>query len=328
MRFLVDYLCFTVSRLDFFPAGGDEQYIFERICRKFYLAGLAYEERRAFYGYSVTYNAQGISICYGGRDDIYIQMSGTGCRAFESLNPGMTWEQYISYLQQTYCSLHFSRLDVACDTFGLLSIEKIQRYTMQQRYVSKWRTYLVQAGNKENSVLFGAASSDFRCRIYDKTAERQQATGREDVPDQWVRVEFQLRNKAAGSFLESWQRVGDLSDTFLGMLRNQLIFSKGEVDRESRHQDRVKLVSWWEQLLGNAGRIKMAYCGGMEYNFDSLKSYVIRQAGSSVRTYVEAFGVDQLIRDVSVRPLNDRQADLLARLRAEALEGAEHTDFF
>ncbi len=47
-----------------------------------------------------------------------------------------------------------------------------------------------------------------------------------------------------------------------------------------------------------------------------------------MRTYVEAFGVDQLIHDVSVRPLNDRQVDLLARLRADALEGAEHTDLF
>lgn len=309
VRLLVDYCCFTISRLDFFPVrDGDDQYVFERIRRKLYLDGLNYTEKRSFYGYACTYNAQGISICFGGRDDIYIQMSGTGCRAWESLNPGMSWEQYISFLQQTYCSLHFSRVDIACDTFDLLDISKIQRYTMAQKYVSKWRTYLVQCGNKENSVIFGASSSDFRCRIYDKTAERQQATGREDVPDQWVRVEFQLRNKAAASFLNSWQRIGNLSDTFLGMLRNQLCYYKSY---DGIHTDRIELVSWWAKLLGNAGKIKMAYRGGLEYNLDTLREYVIKQAGSSIRTYVEAFGADQLVNDVSVRPLNDRQRQLL-----------------
>lgn len=315
VRLLVDYFCFTVSRLDFFSADANEQFIFDRIRKKMYLDGLAYAEKRSFYGYAVTYNAQGITICFGGRDDIYIQMSGTGCRAWETLNPGMTWEQYIAYLFQTYCSLHFSRLDIACDTFNLLEISKIQRYTRAQKFVSKWRTYLILEGNKENSVIFGSSASDFRCRIYDKTLERIQA-GREEVPKSWVRVEFQLRNKSAASFIESWRRLGDLSTTFLGMLRNQLLFYRSY---DGSHTDRMELTPWWERLLGNAGKIKMAYSGGMEYNLDSLKNYVVRQAGSSVRTYLEAVGPDKLLEDVLARPLNDRQRALLATATQERM---------
>lgn len=323
VRFLVDYLCFTVSRLDFFSDEADEQYIFERVQKKFMLEGLQYQLKRSFYGYATTYNAQGVSLCFGGRDDIYIQMSGTGCRAFESLNPGLSWESYIRHLQSTYCSLHFSRLDVACDTFDLLRMDWVQRFTMAQQFTSKWRTWLVQAGSNENSVIFGAASSDFRCRIYDKTQERREKTGREDVPENWVRVEFQLRNEAVMSFLGPWQESGDLSSTFLGLLRNQLVFWTAY---DGVHTDRMKIAPWWKRLLNNAGRIKMAYCGGMEYNLDDLKQYVLKQAGSSVRAFVELFGPEQLLKDVAVRPLNDRQRHLLEQARVELLAGAQQID--
>lgn len=275
------------------------------------LDGLDYQVRRAFYGYSVTYNAQGISICFGGRDDIYIQMSGTGCRAFETCHPGLTWESYIRYLQSTYSSLHFSRMDVACDTFELLDIHKMQVATMSKRFVSKWRTYLCQVGNKENSIIFGSAQSDFRLRIYDKTQERIRATGRDDVPENWVRLEYQLRNEAVTSFLNSWQDSGDVSLTFLGILRNELVYW---TSYDGIHTDRMKLAAWWKRLLGNAGKIKMAYEGGSDYNLDNLKDYVLKQAGSSVRTYVELMGADKLLRDVQARPYNDRQLALLEQL--------------
>lgn len=315
VRFLVDYFAFTITRLSFAPDDFDETYIFDRIKKKLYLDGLDYTRKKAWYGYNVNYNCQGVSISFGGRDDIYIQLSGTGCRAFETLNPGMTWEQYISYLQQNYPTLHFSRLDIACDTFDLLRIKTVQNATIAGKYVSKWRQYSVVIGSAENIVYFGSTQSDFRCRIYDKTMERRDVTGRSDIPDNWVRVEFQLRNKSAGSFLDAWQRNGNLSDTFLGMLRNQLNFY---TSYDGKNRDRMKLTSWWDELLGNAGRISMAYSGGMEYNFDKLKEYVINQAGASIRTYLDLKGSDELFREISRRPLNDRQRALLA--------GAEQVD--
>ena len=310
IRFLVDYLAFTVSRLDFFSDGANEFYIFERIQKKLLLRGLNYVCKRSFYGYSTCYNAAGISICFGGREDIYIQMSGTGCRAWESLNPSMTWEEYIRLLQSTYGSLHFARMDVACDTVNMLNIDKVLAATRFQKYVSRWRTYLVQEGNKEKSVIFGAAKSDFRCRIYDKSLERKVKTDREDVPENWVRIEFQLRNESVLSFLRPWQSSKDLPATFLGLLRNQLLYYKFY---DGKNNDRMILTPWWEKLLDNACRIKMAYRGGMEYNLESLKGFVLDQAGSSVRTYMELFGIDQLVHDVQKRSFSDKQLDLIRR---------------
>lgn len=319
VHFLVDYLAFTIARSDFFSNEADEQYIFERLKGKLFLEGLDYQTRKAFYGYGTTQTACGVSICYGGREDIYIQLSGTGCRAFESLHPDLSWERYIGYLQMTYKTLHVSRLDMACDTFGLLRIAQIQQYTIARRFASKWRTYLCQIGSNENSVVFGAASSDFRCRIYDKTQERREALGGgAEVPEQWVRVEFQLRNEAAASFLRAWFASENLSGTFLGMLRNQLMYW---TQFDGHNYDRMKVASWWKKLLGNAGRVKMAYVGGMEYNCETLRDYVVKQAGSSVRAFVELYGPDKLIADVMARPLNDRQRLLLEHQR-QAVEAA------
>lgn len=309
VRFLVDYFCFTLSRLQFLGEEGDEHFIFERIQAKLFLRGLDYTERRSFYGYNISQVACGVSICYGGREDIYIQMSGQGCRAFESLHPDLSWEQYIGYLQSTYSSLHVSRLDVACDTFGLLKIATIQQYTIARRFVSKWRTYLCQIGSNENSVIFGASSSDFRLRIYDKTAERREKTGREDVPENWVRCEYQMRNETSASFMRSWFGSGDLPGTFLGIMRNQLLYW---TKFDGRHYERMQIASWWLRLLDNKPAIKMAYMGGLEYNLESLRDYVIGQAGSSVRAYIEAFGAEQLLATVAERPLNDKQKALLA----------------
>lgn len=75
------------------------------------------------YGYAYARWYDGIVYAYGSSDTIYIQMSGTGCRTWETTHPGLTWEKWIKYLQSTYASLHISRLDIACDTFGKLKLK-------------------------------------------------------------------------------------------------------------------------------------------------------------------------------------------------------------
>lgn len=344
VHLLVDWCTFTITRFDFLSAEADEQYIFERVLSKFGLQSLSWLETRGRNSYNICYYADGISILLGGRDDICIDFSGTGCRAWESCNPGWTWERLIFHMLATYPSLHFSRLDIACDTFGLLSAKLLAKYTWAGKFVSRWRKPHCDVGVGICIIYFGSGKSDFMLRIYDKTIERL-ARGVENVPEGWVRLEFQLRNKAIQSFLRSWKETQDISLTFFGILRNQLLFVSEVPDRANRHQDRAQIVRWWAKLLANSGRIKMAYCGGMEYNLDNLKRYVLNQSGSSIRTFVEVFGSEHLLEQVSSVPLNDRQVHLLERLRreedipsdradqlyqlrAEALRGAEHTDLF
>lgn len=314
-RILVDYFCFTVSLAEFQEYDPSEEkavYLQQRIEKKFYLTGLEFQQRKGMYGYAYSAWYDGIVYAWGGAETIYIQMSGTGCRTWETTHPGLTWEKWIKYLQTTYATLHISRLDIACDTFGLLKLRNMQAFTRAGNYISRWKTFLIQEGSNEMAVIWGSSKSDFRLRIYDKTLERQKKGGAEPdkIPQGWVRCEFQLRNDAAASFVRSWQACGSIGQTFMGIMRNQLLYVMAY---DGKNRDRATPAPWWDKLLGDAEQIHMAYDAGKDYNFDSLKKYIFHQAGSSIKAYLQIMDGDftPLLQGVAMSSLNDRQTELI-----------------
>ena len=315
IRILVDYFCFTVGLSEFQDHDETEEkavYLPDRIEKKFYLSGLEFQERRGMYGYSYAKWYDGIVYAWGGNDTVYVQMSGTGCRTWETVHPGLTWEKWIKYLQSTYATLHISRLDIACDTFGKLKLKTVQAYTRAEKYISRWKTYLIQEGSSEMAVIWGSSKSDFRLRIYDKTLERIVKGGvdADKVPENWVRCEFQLRNAAASSFIRSWQASGSIGSTFMGILKNHLLYVSAY---DGKNRDRATAAPWWARLLGDAEQIHMAYDAGKDYNFDSLKRYIFHQAGSSIKAYLKIMDGDfgPLLQGVEMSALNDRQTELI-----------------
>lgn len=314
-RILVDYFCFTVSLAEFQEYDTSEEkavYLQQRIEKKFYLTGLEFQQRKGMYGYAYSAWYDGIVYAWGGAETIYIQMSGTGCRTWETTHPGLTWEKWIKYLQTTYATLHISRLDIACDTFGLLKLRNIQAFTRAGNYISRWKTFLIQEGSNEMAVIWGSSKSDFRLRIYDKTLEWQKKGGAEPdkIPQGWVRCEFQLRNDAVASFVRSWQACGSIGQTFMGIMRNQLLYV---MTYDGKNRDRATPAPWWDKLLGDAEQIRMAYDAGKDYNFDSLKKYIFHQAGSSIKAYLAIMDGDfgPLLQGVAMSSLNDRQTELI-----------------
>lgn len=83
-------------------------------------------------------------------------------------------------------------------------------------------------------------------------------------------------------------------------------------DRLNFHQSRAEAAIWWERLLRGAGKLKLAYVGGREYNLETLERYVVQQAGASVATYIELYGIDRLVAKAKARPLSQAQLDLLS----------------
>lgn len=314
-RILVDYFCFTVSLAEFQEYDDAEEkavYLQQRIEKKFYLTCLEFQQRKGMYGYAYSAWYDGIVYAWGGAETIYIQMSGTGCRTWETTHPGLSWEKWIKYLQTTYATLHISRLDIACDTFRLLKLRNIQAFTRAGNYISRWKTFLIQEGSNEMAVIWGSSKSDFRLRIYDKTLERKKKGGIEPdkIPQGWVRCEFQLRNDSAASFVRSWQACGSIGQTFMGIMRNQLLYV---MTYDGKNRDRATLAPWWDKLLGDAEQIHMAYDAGKDYNFDSLKKYIFHQAGSSIKAYLAIMDGDfgPLLQGVQMSALNDRQTELI-----------------
>lgn len=317
IKILVDYITFTVGRECLIqsvdnPGHEDETHagILETLCLIFGIGELEFAQRRGLYGYDVGYIKEGITLCWGNADTIMVQMSGHGCRMYESLPNSLGWPDLLR-LVQNFQQYHFSRLDIACDTFDTLSMAKLMQFTLQQRYVSRFNDYFVGQGNKEESIMFGSPTSRLRLRIYNKTLERtRELGGSEDVPPNWVRLEFQLRNEAADSYIKSWQSTGNISTAYFGMMANQLRYVK---ERNEANPQRSQIISWWAKFLDHADKIPMAYRGGLEYNLQSLNRYVFGQAGSSIRAWLEVNGNDhtRLADLVQHKKLNERQKSLI-----------------
>lgn len=323
VKILVDYITFTIGRQCFIESVDNTEFedetgkgILDLVCLMFGLNDLEFTYKHGFNGYDDAWQKDGITICMGGCDTIMIQMSGKGCRLYESVNRSFDWLELIKVVQR-FQRHNFSRLDIACDTFGLLDMEKILDYTWAKRWVSRWNDYVGMKGNKEEEALFGSKKSDFRLRIYNKTLERANQLGTlEDVPENWIRLEFQLRDAAADSFIDSWKRTGNISLTYFGIMNNQLRFVK----KREENVTRSVTVPWWAKFTKYSGKIAMAYKGGLEYNLQSLNRYVIGQAGSSIKAWLQMHDNDlnRLNDMVKDKKLNERQENLLQAMTVGA----------
>jgi len=86
-----------------------------------------------------------ISIHYNGRSDmgVWVEMSGQGCRTFESLS-AVGWEGLFHFISKN--GLNITRLDVAYDDHtGVLPMEKLISDTQTGMFVSRsvsWQTVL------------------------------------------------------------------------------------------------------------------------------------------------------------------------------------------
>lgn len=153
-----------------------------------------------FYKQKLTFG--GVSVLFDGiRDDmgVCLEMSGTGCRTFESFGTG-DYESLWQYVQDNPDDLNITRLDVAFDDHeGVLDMDQLKLDTVREEYISKWVGGTVHHGhgNKkdEDTVEFGSKNSLIFLRIYNKAAER----GFHDR--HWIRAELQMRDARAVGFL-------------------------------------------------------------------------------------------------------------------------------
>lgn len=300
MDILIDYLTFTSCIHDAFS-----------IKELLGLSGVDWQVGKGRNGWLYCDYACGIRVYYGARDDVGVEMSGQGCRFLESCNGNKNdWVALFDYLKSEGDSMNVSRLDIACDEKeGILSIKKMVWHTGHNYYISRARSRRWIAGDEE-SIIFGAPTSDTRLRIYNKALER-------GVDGHWIRAEFQLRDEAADSMISNILTYRDIGHTYAGVLNNYLRFTTSNPAACGEHYDRVETAAWWLQFVGTADKIKNVRIGGLEYNLMDVESFLRTQAASSMKTYLEAMDGDMtgLLEMISKAKLNKRQQDLLAILK-------------
>ena len=237
-----------------------------------------------------------ISIMYDGNENMgtCLEMSGQGCRTFESEGTG-DFDGLFQLFQDCQDLYHVTRLDVAFDDHtGLLDMDQVYRDTDEQLFVSKFRKTVIEKaftdGRPGITIYHGRKSSEVMFRIYDKAAERNLS---EQV--HWVRVEMQLRGDRALSFIQQPEPIGE---KFRGVLVNYVRYVEESSDS---NKWRWPMKEYWARLIDGISRIRLYVKPGEEYNIMQLDNFVFSQAGNAISTELEILGLPEFIRRLQSR---------------------------
>lgn len=251
-----------------------------------------------------------ISIHYNGRPDmgVWVEMSGQGCRTFESLS-AVGWERLFSFIREN--GLKITRLDVAYDDHtGVIPLGEVVNDTQSGMFISKsnyWETVL---SSKGSTVQIGSPQSRVLIRIYDKAMERNCPPG-----THWIRCEIQLRDDRAIQFSNIPLPIGE---AFAGVLLNYLRFVEPSDDE---NKWRWPMKDYWSALVDDAERISIYQAPGMEYNEERCKRYVVNQAGNAIDAIIQMYGIDEFAKMIEERPVmpNPKYDLLIKQHRREVL---------
>lgn len=250
---------------------------------------------RGRFGYRQRLQFENINIYFDGTESmgICVDMSGTGCRAFETFST-VSWEQILCELRLQPDDFKITRLDCAFDDLtGILDMNHLLDDTDAHRYVSRSRIWKVEYGSEGSTIYHGSNKSDMLIRIYDKAAEQDL----EEV--HWIRVELQMRDQIAAGFVDGCL-LRPVGEQFRGVLHNYLRYVTPVADT---NMSRWPMTDYWETLLQSVGRIRCWYAPGMEYDVHKLRNYVINQAGNALDCYLKIFGIEDLVRELGNRSI-------------------------
>ena len=259
------------------------------------LSGVSWQKmEKGRNGYRCRYFFENISILYDGAENmgVCIDMSGTGCRAFETYST-ISWNELMEILFYSSGDYNVTRLDMAFDDHtGILDIDQIRDDTDDHMYVSRSKTWKVEYGSAGTTIYHGSPKSNMYIRIYDKAAERDL----EDV--HWIRVELQMRDEIAQGFISGLMR-NPVGIHFRGVLHNYLRYVRDP--GTDVNMSRWPMAAYWEELLEGVAQIRCWSDPGVDYNEFTLSNFIVNQVGNALDCYLRIFGMEDLIRELGRR---------------------------
>lgn len=212
---------------------------------------------------------------------IQLDMSGNGCRAFETFGHG-DWMKLFQDILSLDTKVNITRIDLSYDDHdGILPMRRIADDTRYENWTgspSKWAVY--ESGDQRNKLrgltsYIGSKSSQVYLRIYDKAAERLFGSDRH-----WIRVELVLRHDRANAAVQEILNRNDVGEVLCGVLRNYCCFREESADS---NKSRWPIADYWEKLLNGAQRVRLFSSPGEEYNFKKTYDSMINQYGQALQ---------------------------------------------
>lgn len=252
--------------------------------------GINWVSTYGMYGYKDRYYFNGISIHYNSaNNDVFVNMSGTGCRAFEQYSD-VDWSVIFQIIIDDTKNYNITRLDVAYDDFtGLIDIRKLYRETEREHFISKFKDPTLHMGARSKAITidYGSQSSDIMMRCYDKAKEREAKTKIDNL-GHWVRWEIQMRDDRAYNFLLlGYDNIGY---NFFGLVNNYIRYIvPSKTDTNISRQPTAK---WWTKWLNGLQQISVYTPKKLDYNLYDCERYVYRQAGNAIDALITIKGYD------------------------------------
>lgn len=262
----------------------------------------------------------GVSIHYDGHDGlIWLEMSGQGCRAFESLGHG-DFNVLFDFVLDNKSDVNITRLDVAYDDYQCyLDLDKITSDTLNNNFISKTRKWDVNISSSGTCVTHGSKRGSVIIRIYDKAAERN----RSDEISHWVRCEIMLRRERAYEFIrllrpeEKYILSEDVDDyiptrdaetidnLYFWVLNHYLRYIEPSSSDSNRWRSEMA-THWIPFATSVTSESKSLYVNpGLEYNALNLSHYVSERNAGPIYTYIKLFGINDLVDRVNHKaPIN------------------------
>ena len=312
---LIDWLTFTVSTKKYENASYVDvaEYTPQEVISNFLKMDPALFVDTGFglNGYQRVLSFGGIMVCYDPREDehfhdmgVCVSMSGKGCRTFEALSAHGELPFFV--LANMLCDVpgsNVSRLDIACDDHdSFLDIDLIADKAEANDVNSRLQKRDIHrsfdgSSDTGTTVYFGAKSSSFRIRIYDKAAEQ-------GVQGHWVRCEMVFRGKNSLSFfqhLADGRSVGELSAQ---VLNDKIKF----IDRDDSNISRCSVCKWWSDFVDTILCLHLVSRPELSHSVDRIRSWLVDQVAPSMAVIVQTFGVERLVEiALSAKPRMSRQ---------------------
>jgi hypothetical protein len=209
-----------------------------------------------------------------------------------------------------------TRLDLARDTAGEWTPERLREFLDGDRYVTPWRkppVYTQQRGGPL-SVYMGSRKSEFMLRVYDKRGE-QLGKERPCAHERLTRWEEEIKGElAAAAFRSLWIRVtviaaatgeaevhdppppSALHSKWLG---KRLRLTSQRVDRKNRDQSRAPTDPAWSEFLSTAAGPDLVAADDVrtiERRAEDFARSFIKGYAGSVATFAQLAGEDGMAK--------------------------------
>lgn len=267
------------------------------------LTGIKFTETYGMQGYQDRLIYDGISIHYNSHrnEGVWVEMSGQGCRAFETYcHYDDSFLYLFEYFKEFPEEYHITRLDVAYDDFiGVIPLKSFSRDVLNKNYVSRFKddsmTVTCSAGRVGYTIDCGSRKSDIKFRVYDKSYERGY---RGDEHFTWNRFEIQMRNDRALNFIKLLDS-DNLGEIFCGVIVNYLRIVKP--DKNDSNKRRWHTKKWFSEFIGHAECISLFTKCDLEYNLAKCEDFVYRHCGNALDTLIEIKGTEKVLEELKER---------------------------